>query len=171
MEKQRALLMRPKNGLLAVGFRICGALPRCSTPPAANSQVGASPRTLLRWRELPYPKFVPALGDLLLIQIDIGLQRPDPLASVWGIFEGPPQPQNSLWDWLKPVFQLPHTSNVTLCSGVLLLLVYRYWSKRALRSICKSQSHFPGENNLCHYLNVLLSSLLLGRIQYFKMLS
>ena len=48
MEKQRALLMRPKNDLLAVGFHICGALPRCSTLPAANSQVGASPRTLLR---------------------------------------------------------------------------------------------------------------------------
>lgn len=74
MEKQRALLMRPKkNDLLAVGFRICGALPRSSTLPAANSQVGASPRTLLRWRELPYPKFVPALGYLLLIQIDIPL--------------------------------------------------------------------------------------------------
>lgn len=116
---------------------------------AANSQVGASPRTLLRWRSCLTQKFVPALGDLLLIQIDIGLQRPDPLAlRVRGIFEGPPQPQNSLWDWLKPVFSAPsHTSNVTLCSGVLLLLVYRYWSKRALRSICKSQSHFPGENN------------------------
>ena len=81
------------------------------------------------------------------------------------------QPQNSLWDWLRPLFQLPHTSNITLCSGLLLLLECMYWSKGALRSICKSQSHFLGENNLCHYLNVLLSSLLMGRIQFFKMLS
>lgn len=114
--------MRPKNDLLAVGFHICGALPRCSTLPAARSQVGASPWTALRWRELPYRSFVPPLGYLLLIQVDVGLQRPNPLASVWSIFEGPPQPQNSLWDWLRPLSQLPHTSNVTLCSGVLLLL-------------------------------------------------
>lgn len=31
-------------------------------------------------------------------------------------------------------------------------------------SICKSQRHFPGENSLCHYLNVLLPSPLRGRI-------
>lgn len=48
---------------------------------------------------------------------------------------------------------------------------YRYGSKGTLRSICKSQSRFPGENDLCHYLSVLLSSLLMGRTQYFKMLS
>ena len=73
-----------------MGFHACGALLRGSTLPAASSQVGASPGTALWWRELPYPSLVPPLGCLLLIQIDVGLQRPNPLASVWSIFEGPP---------------------------------------------------------------------------------
>ena len=47
MEKERALLMRPKNDLLAMGFHACGALLRGSTLPAASSQVGASPGTAL----------------------------------------------------------------------------------------------------------------------------
>lgn len=51
---------------------------------------GASPGTALWWRELPYPSLVPPLGCLLLIQTDVGLQRPDPLASVWSVSEGPP---------------------------------------------------------------------------------
>ena len=67
MEKQRDLLMRPKNDLLPVGFHTCGALPRSSTLAVAGSvdcwqlTRGCLPRNCPLMEGAASPKFCTSL--------------------------------------------------------------------------------------------------------------